>query len=121
MVLLCKLFLFSPFSALFLSFFLLHLVDSQLNAKIADLDLGYQYDASTLMTSDANPTTVGAGATGDGNNEEPEFGVDVENALNTALNKVSLQQQQNQKNAPVQVGGSNMCIYWQAPEVQKMK
>ena len=68
-------------------------VDSQLNAKIADLDLGHQYDEDTLQP---------ISSAGDGESDQ--------DSSRGSVGKGG-------KALPVKVGGSNMCIYWQAPEV----
>ena len=76
-------------------------VDSQLNAKIADLDLGHQY-SSADNNNNNNKNVAGGGG-------------------NTATEGSSAKQKKNNNNnndnGAVRVGGSNMCIYWQAPEV----
>ena len=76
-------------------------VDSQLNAKIADLDLGHQYDEDTL-----EPIS----SAGDGDSDLGSSPGSRAGSRGSAG--------KGGKALPVRVGGSNMCIYWQAPEVR---
>jgi hypothetical protein len=112
-------------------------VDSQLNAKIADLDLGYQYDDDG---EDDDSDGFDGSDRDDGDDSEFSGGMetddsDVESALmgdgrarkprasagsfkgkkDSKKSKVNLKRRN--RSEAVRVGGSNMTCYWQAPEV----